>query len=207
MYKLFLRAFPNHILPNSVYAHFPFVIPSENKSILTTLGIDDKYSFDRPRYTPPPTFITSYDACTSILKNKKDFKVTWGKGITFLMENDGKEYGADFMLAGDCPVNAKSRELMKTALYPDPDVWKREVKTFYENITLQLLHEKSYKLAGVNQVDIVRDVGNLANTHFAAHVFDLPLKTKDRPHGIYAETELYTIMSCKNFHDFLLFLY
>lgn len=195
MYKLFLRAFPNHILPNSVYAHFPLVIPSENKSILTTLGTDVKYSFDRPTYTPPPTFITSYDACTSILSNKKDFKVTWGKAITFLMHNDGKQYGADFMLAGDLKVNSQSRDLMHTALYRH--AWDQEVRAFYENITLQLLHEKSYKLAGVNQVDIVRDVGNLAHIHFAAHVFSLPLKTKENPHEIYSETELYSIMACK----------
>lgn len=194
MYKLFLRAFPNHFLPDSVYAHFPFVIPSENKAILTTLGIDDKYTFDRPKYVPPPTFITSHEACKFVLNNRKDFKVTWGKAITFLMQNDGKQYGSNFMLSGDRDINAKSRELMKTALYRHS--WDHEVRTFYENITLQLLHEKSYKLAGVNQVDIVRDVGNLANVHFAADVFCLPLKTKEKPLGVYSETELYSIMAC-----------
>ena len=99
------------------------------------------------------------------------------------------------MLSGDLEVNARSREIMSGVLYRH--AWDQEVKKFYENITLQLLHEKSYKLAGINQVDIVRDVGNLANVHFAADVFALPLKTKDNPHGVYAETELYMIMACK----------
>ena len=194
-YKLILRAFPNHIQPDSVYAHFPLVVPSENKAILTKLGRDDKYNFKRPMYIPPPTFVTSYDACTLILNNQKDFKVTWGKAIMFLMQNNGKQYGADFMLSGDCEVNAKSRKLMDTALYRCP--WDKEVRSFYERKTLELLHEKSYKLGGVNQVDIVRDIGNLVNVHFAAEVFSLPLKTKNNPHGIYSETELYSVMARK----------
>lgn len=197
MYKLLLRAFPNHIRPDSVYAHFPLVIPSKNKEILATLKIDDKYTYKRPEYIPPPISITSYKACASILDNKEDFKVTWGEPIKFLMHTDGKEYGADFMLSGDLPVNARSREIMGKGLYQT--AWDREVRAFYENVTLELLHQKSYKIAGVNQVDIVRDIGNLANVHFAAEVFCYPLKTDKNPRGIYSESELYTIMSCKFF--------
>ena len=195
LYKLLLRAFPNHIKPDSAYAHFPLVIPSENKTILKGLNIDGRYTFDRPKFTPPPTFITSYEACAAIMDNKVDFKVTWGRPIEFLMRNHGKQYGADFMLSGDREVNSESRTTMQKALYTSG--WDREVRTFYENITLQLLHEKSYKIAGKNQVDIVRDVGNLANVHFAAHVFLYPLKTQENPRGIYSERELYTILSCK----------
>lgn len=194
-YKLILRAFPNHIQADSVYAHFPLVVPPENRNILAKLGQDDKYTFDRPKRIPPPTIITSHKACTSILNNKEDFRVSWGKAITFLMHNNGKQYGADFMLSGDSPINARSRQLMTTALYGGN--WDREVRSFYERMTLQLLHEKSYKLGSVNQVDIVRDIGNLVNVHFAAEVFSLPLKTKANPRGIYSETELYTVMARK----------
>lgn len=118
------------------------------------------------------------------------------------MHNDGKQYGAEFMLSGDRDINLKSRELMGQALYRNR--WDQEVRAFYKKITLQLLHEKSYKLAGASQVDIVRDVGNLANVHFAAEVFALPLKTEHNPRGIYSETELYTVMACKSFPDSLL---
>ncbi|MCJ1385278.1 hypothetical protein MMC17_008399 [Xylographa soralifera] len=192
-YKLFLRAFPNHFKGNSVYAHFPLTIPSANQVILTNLGKQDLYSFEEPLYVPPPTLITSYNAATLILGNKIDYKVTWGEAITFLMQNSGKLYGYDFMLAGDRPANASSRELMGQGIYKDG--WHQEIKTFYEKITLELLRKKSYKLAGVNQVDIVRDVGNLAQTHFAAEIFCLPLKTEKNPRGIFAEEELYLIMA------------
>lgn len=196
LYKLLLRAFPHHIKPDSAYAHFPLVIPSENKTILKRLNLDTRYTFDRPAFTPLPTVITSYDACAAIMNNKDDFKVTWGRTIKFLMRNDGKEYGADFMLSGDREVHTRSRNLMQKALYSSG--WDHEVRSFYENITLRLLHEKSYQIAGVNQVDVVRDIGNLASVHFAAHVFLYPLKTDENPRGIYSERELYTILACKS---------
>ena len=35
--------------------------------------------------------------------------------------------------------------------------WSNKVKKFYEHITLKLLHEKSFKIAGINHVDITRE--------------------------------------------------
>lgn len=192
-YKLFLRAFPNYFQPNSVFAHFPLHTPSKNRDILTKLEIDDQYNFDEPALIPSLTFITSHKAARDILSNQEDFKVTWGSAIKYLMHNDGKAYGSDFMLAGDDPPNAKSRGFMHKALYRDR--WSEQIKEFYERVTLKLLHQNSYKLAGINQVDIVRDVGNLAQVHFSADVFSFPLKTDVNPHGIFSEQELYLIMA------------
>jgi linoleate 8R-lipoxygenase/9,12-octadecadienoate 8-hydroperoxide 8R-isomerase len=200
LYKLLLRAFPHHIKPDSVYAHFPLVIPRENETILKALDINARYTWDRPAFMPGPTVITSYDAIAAIMNNKADFKVTWGKAIKFLMRNDGKEYGADFMLSGDLEVHQNSRDMMHKALHARN--WEQEIRNFYEKVTLRLLHEKSYKVAGVNQVDVVRDIGNLASVHFAAHVFLYPLKTEENPRGVYTEREMYTILACKAPHPF-----
>ena len=167
-YKLFLRAFPNHFQPNSIYAHYPLVIPDENHVILSKLEQVDKYDFSRPTPIQRPTPITSFAACKSILDNQQDFKTTWGNAIKFLMHNSGKEFGADFMLSGDTSVNAQSRCVMGAALYWDK--WHHEVEKFYKNITLNLLRDNSYTVSGKNRVDIVRDVGNLAHVHFAAEV-------------------------------------
>lgn len=192
-YKLVLRAFPQHFKGNSIYAHFPLVIPSENKKILTDLKQAEKYNWDKPSYTPIPRFINSHAACFRILSDKEMYKVTWGKKIEFLMHNSGHLYGKNFMLSGDRPPNAASRKLMGTALYREK--WEAEVKSFYEEVTLKLLHQYSYQTAGVNQVDIVRDVANLAQVHFCASVFSLPLKTGSNPRGVYTEQELYKIMA------------
>ncbi|KAJ5815526.1 hypothetical protein N7474_007303, partial [Penicillium riverlandense] len=192
-YKLALTAFPNHLRGKSVYAHFPMVVPHENQKILTGLGIAGSYDFDTPSYLPTPRMINSHAACSSILANKESFKVTWGTKIEFLMHQNRHPYGVDFMLSGDLPPNAASRRMMSVALYRDK--WESEVRSFYNDITLKLLQRNSYKVAGVNQVDIVRDVANLAQVHFCASVFSLPLKTDSNPRGVFTELELYQIMA------------
>lgn len=200
MYKLFLRTLPQNYDPSSVYVHYPFTIPSEMKSILQDLKKDHKYNFEKPTSIPKPKMITTYDAATKILEDQENFKTTWGKAIEFLTGPEGK----NFMLSGDEPVNAESRTLMENALYQGEssrvipkgnEKWLNEVKTFYENITTKLLQQKSFKLGAMNQVDIVRDVGNLAHVHFSAELFNLPLKTDEHPTGLFTEQQLYLIMS------------
>ncbi|PLB54999.1 heme peroxidase [Aspergillus steynii IBT 23096] len=192
-YKLVLRAFPNHFRGDSIYAHFPMVIPSENKQILTKLGVAEHYSWDSPSFVPLPRFINSHSACMSILSDQETFKVTWGKKIEFLMRRGSHQYGRSFMLSGGDLPNAASRKMMGAALYRTR--WEEEVKDFYEQITLKLLHRNSYKIAGVNQADFVRDVANIAQVHFCATVFSLPLKTESNPRGVFTEAELYKIMA------------
>ncbi|KAJ5504378.1 hypothetical protein N7463_007252 [Penicillium fimorum] len=192
-YKLVLKAFPNHFRGDSVYAHFPMVVPDENKKILTSLGKVKTYSFDRPFYKAPALFINSHSACTKILKDQEGFKVVWGEKIQFLMENSGRPYGRDFALSGDLPANAASRKMMGSALHREK--WESEVKAFYEDITLKLLERNSFKVAGVNQVDIVRDVAVLAQVHFCANVFSLSLKTESNQRGVFSEQELYQILA------------
>ncbi|KAH0555975.1 hypothetical protein GP486_006082 [Trichoglossum hirsutum] len=123
----------------------------QNKKILTDLGRVDQYCWDRPAFIPPRINLTSYVGAKCVLENQQKFKVTWGEGFGFLM---GKE-GLNFMLSGDTPHHASQRKLMAGSLYRDG--WHQQVKEFYEYITLKLLREKSYKLAGVNQVDVVRE--------------------------------------------------
>jgi prostaglandin-endoperoxide synthase 1/linoleate 10R-lipoxygenase len=188
-YKLFIRAFPNHFKANSVYAHYPMVIPSENHKILTDLGRVDKFDFGRPTFIPLRVNITSYGGAKYILENQDKYRVTWHEGLTFLMGAGG----AKFMLSGDTPVHAQQRKCMGTQLYREE--WHSHIKTFYAQITEQLLAEKSYRIAGRRHVDIIRDVGNIAHVHFASRVFNLPLKTKDNPHGIYTEHELYAVLA------------
>ena len=199
-YKLILRAFPDSFEPNSVWAHYPLTVPSEMKTVLTDLNKAHKYNFDRPGTKTPVQMVFSHAAAKQITEDQEAFKVTWGKAMEFLMGPAAK----NFMLAGDEKANAKSRELMENAMYLGPysrvipegnEKWLQEVRKFYEEITPKLLKEKSYKVGKTNQVDIIRDVGNLAHVHFCAEMFSLPLKTAEYPHGIFTEHELYLIMA------------
>ncbi|KAL6705548.1 hypothetical protein ACN47E_006665 [Coniothyrium glycines] len=188
-YKLFLRAFPNHFKHNSVYAHYPLTIPSAMEKALRDLKKDHLYDYSAPTVTHHPHFVREYKLATEIMKDQGTYKVVWGKAMEYIMGKDAK----NFMLAGDGPKNADSRTMVSKALYVSE--WDKEVRTYYAAKTKELLAEKSAKIADFNQVDIIRDIGNLAHVHFCAELFMLPLKTDERPHGIFTEAELYLIMS------------
>lgn len=151
LYKLFLRAFPQWFKPDSIYAHYPMTIPSENRNIMKNLGRESHYSYDRPAFIPPRVNLVSYPNVKLVLEQQKDFRVVWGDATAFVF---GKG-GYDFMLSGDTERHSKQRETMSKALYQDK--WHQAVKDFYEDITLRLLQEKSCKIAGINQVDITRE--------------------------------------------------
>lgn len=89
-----MRAFPNHFKPDSIYAHQPLTIPSENRKIMKNLGRESHYSYDRPQRIAPRINLTSYLAAKTILEDQKTFRVTWGATLEELM---GKG-GARFML-------------------------------------------------------------------------------------------------------------
>lgn len=188
-YKLFLRAFPQHFRHNSIYVHYPMTIPSAMRTALEHLGKDHLYDFSKPQVVHHPHLVREYKLATDIMKDQGTFKVVWGKAMEYIMGSAA----ADFMLAGDGPKNASSREMVSKALYVSN--WDKEVRSYYAAKTKQLLAAKGARIADFNQVDIIRDVGNLVHVHFCAELFMLPLKTAERPHGLFTEAELYLIMS------------
>lgn len=198
-YKLFNTAFPNHFEYNSIYAHYPLTIPGENLNIMRGLKKDHLYTFSRPQPKPQVQTVSSYQAATTVMNNKHGFGVAWGQAMVFLMG----EPALDFMLAGDGPPNANSREMMGTALYPPKtssgDSWQADVKNFYLDKTRELLADpnRSYRLttSGHRRADIIRDITNLVSVHFCAQIFDLPLKTDEHPHGVFSEQELYLVLA------------
>ena len=188
-YKLFLKAFPNHFKFNSVYAMYPLTIPLENRKILTALGTVDEFDFERPKYIKPRKLVESYDAVKQILNDDTNFKVTWGAGFDYIME-------APFMLSGDGGNYAVMKKFVGDRLYLQGVDWKAQIRTFYKDLTTKLIRTKAYQIQGADcyQVDAVRDIGNMAQTVFAATIFNLPLKSEDHPKGIYTEQELYMIL-------------
>ncbi|KAE8168156.1 heme peroxidase [Aspergillus tamarii] len=188
-YKLALKAFPQYFKQNSIFAHYPMTIPSENRDIMRSLGREEEFSWDRPSYTPPRTMIFDYTNVRRILEDSSNFRVVWDEATGYVF---GKG-GYDFMLSGDSPFHANQRRIMKESLYRSQ--WHEAVKDFYLEITEQLLSEKSCRVGNVNQIDISRDVGNLAHVHFASNIFSLPLKTKEHPLGVFTEHQMYEIMA------------
>lgn len=182
-YKLVLRALPRHYSSNSVYAHFPMVVPAENRRIMTDLGHVDFYDFTVPRSEQRPVEMTSYAACRAILTDRKSFS---------------EASIADTGLASDSSIT----NLIEKSMYPED--WRREVTSFYEQVTADLLQQNSYKLASVSYIDVVTDLARPAHLRFAAGVLSLPLRSEYNPEGTYEDVDLYNVMESYYqilFHD------
>ncbi|OGE58533.1 hypothetical protein PENARI_c001G08740 [Penicillium arizonense] len=178
-YKLATRAFPNYYKPDSIYAHYPMTIPSENRNIMKNLGREQDYSWDKPAFIEPRINLVSHQSAKLLLENQKDFQPSWGRSMSELF---GKgEFGTE------------QREAIGKAL--NTEEFPKLVKKFYEDITERLIAEKGGQLGKINQIDITRDVGNLAHVHFASTIFGLPLKTEENPRGLFTEHEMYMILS------------
>ncbi|KAI0891686.1 linoleate diol synthase [Annulohypoxylon nitens] len=188
-YKLFIRAFPKHFKGDSVYAHYPMVVPSETKKILTNLGRVQNFNYDRPSSIPAHVNITTYNGAQHISENQDKYKVISNEGLSFLADVGGNR----FTISGESTFRASQRDFMQDYSYKGD--WRSDVKTFYSQITDQLIKEKTYKLANQNFVDIIRDVGNIGPVYFVSRMFNLPLKTKETPRGIYTEHELYMVLA------------
>ncbi|KAF8852536.1 heme peroxidase [Acephala macrosclerotiorum] len=169
-YKVILRAFPNHFKADSIYAHFPFVIPSENLVIQKSLNRAEKYSWDAPARQAPVVVLDTYASVTQALHDSASLTIN------------------------GTPANASVQSALAKGLYPKD--WQSEVKKFYSETTAKLLKTYAYAVPGTtkSQVDIVRDVANLVNARFASSVFSLPIKTEESPLGVYTEQEMYQIL-------------
>lgn len=185
-YKLFTTVFPHHFRPNSVYAHYPMTVPGEMTKVLKDLDREKQYNFLRPTRLAPISVAYSYDAVKAITDNSEAFKVTWGGSLEYLVSPSAKQKVAEQTVSND----GNARGLLISSLNSDGK-WKTTVQTFFEDTTVKLLRQKAYKLANLNQVDIIRDIGNLVPVHFASELFSLPLKTKEVESGIFSESEMY----------------
>jgi hypothetical protein len=186
-YKLFQTAFPKHFKQNSVYSHYPLTVPSAMHEALKDLKKDKLYDFTKPTPAGRTHIIKNYKVATSILADQATFKIKWDSAKDYTLGPSAK----DFMLSDSSA--AASKDVMSKALYPS--YWQAQVRSFYTAKTRSLLASKSVHIADFNQVDIIRDIGNIAPVHFCSEAFMLPLKSTVHPHGIFTEAEIYLIMS------------
>jgi hypothetical protein len=149
LYKLFHNAFPGWYRGNSVYAMFPFTVPSETKRILEGLGTAVDFDFNSPSFAPAPTPILSHRGAKDVLGDPSRFHIPWGPHIYELTKQD-------YLLSDDKLANTQLRKQMITNLY-EPKHGLDEIRKFYESTTLKLIHQKSYRLGNYFQVDAVHE--------------------------------------------------
>ena len=146
-----MRAFPGWFEYNSVYALFPFTIPSENGKILKSLNLFSEYSLNPPKKPKTSIVFSSAANAEKILGDQTTFKVIWGDAIFRLSG------GVQFMLSGDGPANTIQRKAVIKALYTDVPQGMDEVWDFYVQNMDKLLKERSYPIGDFYQVDAVRE--------------------------------------------------
>ncbi|RKF83011.1 Psi-producing oxygenase A [Golovinomyces cichoracearum] len=178
-YKLILEAFPRHFKDNSIYAHFPFVIPEENLKIQKSLHREDKYSWEKPTYVPEPVMIKSHDTALTILCNETNWKFIGNHKIYHHINQSSTEQHLKSSPGGNLSHEA-SKTLFEWPAYPND--LDSEVKKFFQETSAKLLKKFAYEIPGknANQVDIVRDVSNLVAARFVASIFNIPIMTEDK---------------------------
>jgi hypothetical protein len=190
--KLLIRAYPGWYRSNSVYTLFPLTIPSENRAILKAKGIEDEYTYDPPRFIPPPTVVTTWQGVVDVLRNPDDFRVTAGPHVYELIKHD-------WTLSGDKPWNAEQKRICLHALYDIPH-GLTEIRDMYTTVMDSLITSKRIKLRDRYQIDMVRDVAIPSHAIVTAHIFRIPL---DDQGGIFTATELYEAMATVFQYTFL----
>lgn len=180
LYKLVLTAFPNNYKQNSIYAHYPLVVPDENKAILAGLKKADLYNFEKPVEVSAVVTLTSQQTIKSVIGNTTDFHPTWDPQIFSPTRGPGKSEHQHPLLA--------QRLLESKGL-------ESATASFYKDAVATLLKTEAYQVAGIKQVDILRDVFNIVHARFTANLFLLPLNTKEHSKDGYNEVDLISLLS------------
>ncbi|ETN36283.1 uncharacterized protein HMPREF1541_08560 [Cyphellophora europaea CBS 101466] len=166
IYKLILNAFPNHFSKNSVYAHYPMVIPDKNKPILRELGRDGLYSWERPIAKSAAISQPSGAIGAAALSDSAKFDSLWAKRST--------RFGA--------PSTPAKAQLPLAEVVLKNDKWQPDTTKWYTESIERLWKEKQYELGGAQQIDIVKDVLNPAHVGYIETVLGIPLTEKAKEH-------------------------
>ncbi|KAM0748029.1 linoleate diol synthase [Meredithblackwellia eburnea MCA 4105] len=100
---LIFSALPNAYKFNSSYVLLPFYTPKVGKEILTGLGVEAKYSFDRLPTTDTLQSLQTFDACKKAFGDRDTFGVLYNDAIKQITGNRGFLIGWDDHARHDPP--------------------------------------------------------------------------------------------------------
>ena len=179
------------------------VTPENMKAILCKHGVAEKYSFERPIPANAPLPIETFAAVSDFLgRGARNFKANYARRAKDLL------HGRGYLTTIDDPKNhSSSQYLTKVLLHHDHGIPAcRKIELYVRS----LLYSKSFGLVGTStrNIDIVKDVLNLAPIHWIAEEIGLPLKTGKRPRGVIFEQQadeaFKSIFQCGAFFFFFL---
>ncbi|EAW09101.1 peroxidase/cytochrome P450 family protein [Aspergillus clavatus NRRL 1] len=195
MYKLLMKAFPGWYQSNSVYALYPFTTPGKTREIMDRYGNIKDLDFGKPSYMPSPVMATTWAGVTKLLEDQRVCPL-WGQRI-FQVAGHGSALSEQVSLQ-------EAQRRFITECFEDSEDALEKVRKTYEVIITDLLGEHSRRLGDTYQVDVVRDVTNLAHAYFCARFFRIPLTEPNNPSpDAYTPRELSDTLSLLFGHIFL----
>ncbi|KAG8780137.1 hypothetical protein FRC12_023407 [Ceratobasidium sp. 428] len=189
--KILMRNLPEYYAFNSVYAFFPFLVPSQIQKYLTDLGVADQYDFRRPREAREVIGVNTHKAVREVLSDAKTYSVTCVENMNYLTGGYG------FFLAMDDPVKHQKDMGLMHKVMATPEALARYT-LWYGAKTTELIDEKSFSMSKseARSVDIVRDVLNLVPVYWVSQeLAGLPLKCEENEGGLITEQELYGMLA------------
>lgn len=186
--RLFLRTLPNDYSKDSIYTWFPLIHPDAMQGYLKNLGKLDAYNLARPKQSEPATTVDGYVEVGQVLQSTDKYVPEYVDRAAEVLQGKG------FFTASANGVEEQKKFI--SALAPSPEAISA-IGTYFHNKTKELIEQHSFSLIGqkTRGVNIVRDVLKFVPLHWAAtEIAGIPIKTKQNPHGVFTESQLFDML-------------
>lgn len=184
---LLFNALPGGWTGTSSWALLPFYTPTAVTGILKGNKVIDQYDVERPASGMDVVGVYTQEGCKAVFEDRENFRVMYQKAIRQCTDNH------DFMIGwDDAPRHDTRSKILQKVFFEDG--FEATVTKFFETNVAKLIKGHSLKYSGSRRsIDIVRDVTNVTPILWLAERFALPLKTKDKPHGLITIPEAFSI--------------
>ncbi|RMZ91623.1 hypothetical protein DV736_g1143, partial [Chaetothyriales sp. CBS 134916] len=143
--KVVLNALPNHFATNSIYAHYPLVTPTKNRTLLKKLGQEQYYNFEKPKRAWPARTVLA----------QAEIGITTGLWSRRLIG-----------LGGPPPASSQPLRAAFFSTLAKHEQWKPALHAFFQANIRQTWQQGKHSISAFDQIDIVRDVANETYVRF-----------------------------------------
>eukprot|EP01117_Protostelium_nocturnum_P004682 TRINITY_DN1696_c0_g1_i1.p1 TRINITY_DN1696_c0_g1~~TRINITY_DN1696_c0_g1_i1.p1 ORF type:complete len:1384 (+),score=481.56 TRINITY_DN1696_c0_g1_i1:436-4587(+) len=189
--KLLFGGLPGRYKPNSIYALYPFTVPSFTEANLSAdpkeKRPERRHLFDLQRpdestFVAPWVNVSNYQEVTRILNNPEDFTVRYETKMNAISKDNGYFLAWDNRSKHDHARDAHDEALISATIKKEyinrtkthsaylstvgnnPKIYEEELKKFYREVTRTLLKKSSYHIPGMPEGQFnVNIVNNVAN--------------------------------------------
>jgi hypothetical protein len=167
--NLLFTGLPSSFSGTGVYGLLPFYTPEASRGIVKGNRAADKYELTRPSSEMDLVSIQTSTGCKTVLDDRDGFRVMSQPAVRPSVELSS--------------MNPK-------VLFENG--FEKNVSFFFSANIKRLIEKNSLHFSKRNQIDIVRDVTNIAPILWIAERFAIPLKTQEQPKGILSIYETFT---------------